>query len=249
MAQLPVKPLVNDSVDAAGTAPQATVVAAGAVIVGKAAGLTVIILDWVIVLLQASVKVQLSVTGPPHTPGNALNVEVTVPLIKQLPVPPLLYASELVTAPPQATVIGSTAANTGTAAGLTVMILDWVIVLLQASVKIQLSVTGPPQAPGNALKVEVTEPLIKQLPLPPLVYDSELVIAAPQDTVIGGAAANAGNGAGLTVIILDAVISLSQLSKAVHVSVTGPPQAPGVAVNVDVLLVPLIKQSPLKPLL
>ena len=41
----PVNPLLNDSVLAAGTPPHATVIAAGAVIVGKAAGLTVIIRD------------------------------------------------------------------------------------------------------------------------------------------------------------------------------------------------------------
>ena len=49
------------------------------------AGLTVIVLVCVIVRLQASVNVQLSVTGPPHGPGKVLNVDVTVPLIKQVP--------------------------------------------------------------------------------------------------------------------------------------------------------------------
>ena len=45
------------------TAPQATVIAAGAVIVGNAAGSTVIILDTdAIVLPQASVAVHVSVT-------------------------------------------------------------------------------------------------------------------------------------------------------------------------------------------
>ena len=54
------------------------------------AGFTVIVLVCVMVLLQASVKVQVSITGPPHGPGNALNVEVTVPLIKQDPLAPLV---------------------------------------------------------------------------------------------------------------------------------------------------------------
>ena len=54
------------------------------------AGLTVIVLVCVMVLLQASVKVQVSVTGPPHGPGSALNVDVTVPLIEQDPVAPLV---------------------------------------------------------------------------------------------------------------------------------------------------------------
>jgi hypothetical protein len=39
----------------------------------------------VIVLLQASVNVQVSVTGPPHGPGRVLRVDVTVPLIKHVP--------------------------------------------------------------------------------------------------------------------------------------------------------------------
>ena len=83
-----------------------------------------------------------------------------------------------------------------------VMALVFVIVLLQASVNVQVSVTVPPQAPGNALNVEVTVPLIKQDPLAPLVYPSELVRAAPQATVIGGAVAKTAIGAGLTVITL-----------------------------------------------
>ena len=54
------------------------------------AGLTVIVLDWLMVLPQASVNVQLSVTGPPHTPGSGLNVDVTVPLIRHAPLPPFV---------------------------------------------------------------------------------------------------------------------------------------------------------------
>ena len=46
----PLNPLVNESVDGAGNEPQATVMLAGAVIVAGAAGLTVIVLDFVIVL-------------------------------------------------------------------------------------------------------------------------------------------------------------------------------------------------------
>ena len=38
-----------------------------------------------IVLLHASVNVHVPVTGPPHGPGSALNVDVTVPLIKHVP--------------------------------------------------------------------------------------------------------------------------------------------------------------------
>ena len=57
-----------------------------------------------------------------------------------------------------------------------------------------------------------------------------------------------GAAAGLTVIALDAVIVLPQASVAVHVSVTSPPQGPGVAENVDGLDVPVIKQAPVNPL-
>ena len=99
--------------------------------------------------------------------------------------------------------MGDAAAKTATGAGLTVIVLVLVIVLLHASVKVQVSVTGPPHGPGNALNVEVTVPLIRHVPLAPLVYASELATAAPQATVMGRAAANIATGAGLTVIILD----------------------------------------------
>ena len=58
-----------------------------------------------------------------------------------------------------------------------------------------------------------------------------------------------GNAAGDTVIVLDTgAIVLPQASVAVHVSVITPPQAPGVAVCVDGLDVPVIAQPPVKPL-
>ena len=67
--------------------------------------------------------------------------------------------------------------------------------------------------------------------------------------MIGPGAFIVGNGAGSTVITLDtAARGLPHGSVAVHVSVTGPPlHPPGVAVNVDGLDVPLIKQAPLPP--
>ena len=65
--------------------------------------------------------------------------------------------------------IGGAAANTATGAGLTVIVLVCVIVLAHASVNVHVSVTGPPHGPGRALNVEVTDPLIKHVPLPPLV--------------------------------------------------------------------------------
>jgi len=42
----------------------------------------------VIVLAQASVNVQVSVTVPPHGPGAAVCVDVAVPLIKHVPLAP-----------------------------------------------------------------------------------------------------------------------------------------------------------------
>ncbi len=65
--------------------------------------------------------------------------------------------------------IGGAAANTGAGAGSTVITLVCVMVLLQASVNVHVSVTGPPHAPGSVLNVDVTDPLIKQLPVALLV--------------------------------------------------------------------------------
>ena len=75
---------------------------------------------------------------------------------------------------------------------------------------------------------------------------------APHATemVTAGGAVITGKAAGLTVITLETdAITLVQLSVAVQVSVTLPPHADGVALNVDLPEVPLIKQFPLKPLL
>ena len=50
-------------------------------------------------------------------------------------------------------------------------------------------------------------------------------------------------------IVLDTdAIALPHGSVAVHISVTVPLHAPGVAVNVDVLEVPVIKHVPVNPL-
>ena len=72
---------------------------------------------------------------------------------------------------------------------------------------------------------------------------------APQATVMFAGAVIVGNAAGFTVIVLETeVMVLPQGSVAVHVSVTVPPQAPGVAEKVEGFEVPLIRQPPLKPL-
>ena len=77
-------------VDDAGVAPHAMVMAPGAVITGSAAGVTVIVLDPLIVLPHASVYVQLSVSVPPHPVIVPLLVAVTVPDIRHAPLAPLL---------------------------------------------------------------------------------------------------------------------------------------------------------------
>lgn len=76
----------------AGSEPQATVSEAGAVIVGKAAGLTVITRDTgANALPHASVAAQVSVTVPPQGPGIVENVDVLeLPDTKQPPLKLLL---------------------------------------------------------------------------------------------------------------------------------------------------------------
>ena len=70
----------------------------------------------------------------------------------------------------------------------------------------------------------------------------------PHAIVIVAGAVIVGSAAGVTVIVLVTGTSgLPQISVADHVSVIVPPQAPGVALNVDELDVPLIKHDPLSP--
>ena len=105
-------------------------------------------------LPQASVAVHVSVTTPPHRPGVAVNVDaLDTPLILQLP-GRLLLKARVVGAgtPPQATVILPGAVIVGKAAGDTVIVLDTdAKALPQASVAVHVSVTTPPQAPGVAV--------------------------------------------------------------------------------------------------
>ena len=116
----------------------------GEVNVGAAAGRTVIVLEAVNVLPQASVAIHVSVTVPPHAPGVAVNVDgLDVPLIRQGAVNPLLYGIVLAAGiAPQATVIFAGAVIVGNAAGLTVIVLDTdAITLPQASVAVTEKVT------------------------------------------------------------------------------------------------------------
>ena len=170
----PLKPLENEILLGAGNEPQATVVAAGAVIVGNAAGLTVMVLDTgAKALPQDSVAVHVSVTVPPQAPGAVENVErFELPLIKQPPLNPFVN-DKVVGAgnEPHATVIATGAVIVGNVAGLIVIVLVLVIVLPRASVNVHVSVAVPPHAPAGVcvLSVEVTVPLIKQVPDPLLV--------------------------------------------------------------------------------
>ena len=135
--QPPDNPLEKLIVLAAGIAPQATVMLAGAIIVANAAGLTVIVLETgASALPQASVAVHVSVTVPPQASGVVVNVEgLEVPLIKQPVVSPLVKGIELDTnCVPQGTVIFSGAIIIGRTAGVTVIFCMWVIVLLYLSV-------------------------------------------------------------------------------------------------------------------
>ena len=75
------------SVDDVGLTPQAIVMAGGALITGSAAGVTVMVLDPLMVRLQASVKVQLSVSVPPQPVTVPVLVAVIVPEIRQVPLP------------------------------------------------------------------------------------------------------------------------------------------------------------------
>ncbi len=223
---------------------------------GAVVSSTVIVLDTEAKALpHESVAVQVSVTFPLQEPATVVeNVEgFEVPLTKQPPLNPLVNGIVLAAGtPPQVTVIGAGAVIVGNAAGLTVIVLETgAKALPQESVAVQVSVTIPPQALGVAVNVEAFEvPLIAQPPLNPLLNESVLGAGnEPQATVVGARAVIVGSAAGLTVITLDTgAKALPQESVAVHVSVTVPPQAFGVAVNVDGLDVPFIKQEPLNPL-
>ena len=81
----PASPLVKLRVDPVGVPLHAIVIAPGAVIVGSAAGATVIVLLPVIVLLHASVKVHVSVIVPPQPVIEPVLTAVTLPEIRQVP--------------------------------------------------------------------------------------------------------------------------------------------------------------------
>jgi hypothetical protein len=170
----PANPFVYDTVLGAGNDPQATVISPGAVIVGKAAGSTVIVLDTLASgLPHRSIAVHVSVTVPPHAGGVGLNVEGSdVPLIKQGTANPLVYPIELDDGnDPQATVISPRAVIVGKGAGSTVIVLDTLASgRPHGSVAVHVSVTVPPHVGEAPLIVEGSEfPLIRQDPDWPFV--------------------------------------------------------------------------------
>ena len=139
---------------------------------GAGAGDTVIVLvTGARALPHASVAVHVSVIVPPHGPGAAENVDVAdVPVIRQEPVSPLVNVSvDDAGVAPQAIVIGPGAVITGSAAGVTVIVLDPEIVLPHASVYVQLSVSVPPHPVTVPLLVAVTVPDIRHVPLAELL--------------------------------------------------------------------------------
>ena len=72
-------------VDGAGVAPQLMVVAAGALITGKAAGCTVMVLEPCMVLPHASVNDQVSVSVPPQPVMVPDRTALTVPSMRHGP--------------------------------------------------------------------------------------------------------------------------------------------------------------------
>jgi len=214
IAQLPLNPFVNGKVLGVGKPPQVTTILAGAVIVGKAAGLTIIVLETgVKALPHESVAVQVSVTVPPQIPGIAEKVDgLDVPLIKHPPINPLEKGIVLGAGnEPHGTSVAAGAVIVGKAAGFIVIILETgAKALPHESVAVQVSVTVPPQTPGSAEKVEGLEvPLIRHPPLNP--FEKGIVLGAgtpPQSTVLETGAVIIGKAAGLIVIVLVFVIVL-----------------------------------------
>ena len=136
------------------------------------AGVTVMILvTGASVLPQASVAVQVSVIVPPQAPGAAENVDVAdVPVIKHDPLNPLVNGRVDDTGvAPQAMVMAAGAVITGSAAGVTVIALDPLITLPHASVNVHESVSVPPHPVTVPVRVAVTVPDMRHVPLPELV--------------------------------------------------------------------------------
>ena len=139
---------------------------------GSAAGVMVIVLETGAgALPHASLAAHVSTMVPPQALGVAVLVEITDPVSRQ-PVPPLLVKLRKLAAgacPHETVTLAGGAENVGKVAGDTVIVLETgAIVLPHASVAAHVSTIVPPQAPGVAVLVEETVPLIRQ-PAPPLL--------------------------------------------------------------------------------
>ena len=152
---------------------------------------------------------------------------------------------------PQAIVVLLSGVMVGNAAGNTVIVRETgASSLAQGSIAVQVSVIVPPHEPGAGLKVDgLDEPTIAHEPLSPLlklrVLDAGI---APQATEILAGAVIVGNGAGVTVTVLNTgTNALPQESIAVQVSVIVPPHPPGGVPKVDGFDRPITMQFPLKP--
>src|SRR6476469_2732839 len=105
----------------------------GGVMVGNAAGVTVMVLvTGASALPHASVAVHVSVIVPPQGPGAAEKVEVfEIPVIRQDPASPFVKLRvDAVGVAPHAIVIAPGAVIVGKGAGLTVIVLLPLMVLL-----------------------------------------------------------------------------------------------------------------------
>jgi hypothetical protein len=244
----PLRPFVYGSVPAVGVTPHAIVIPPGAVIVGNVAGVTVIILLPLIVLLHASVNVQLSVSVPPQPLAVPVLTAVTVPDIRQGPDEEFVYATvgSAGTRSQVTEIFTGGVVNTGTAAGVTVIVLETdTRGRPQISVAVHVSVIVPPHTPGAVLNVEVLDvPLIKQDPVKPLLYGSVPDDGTdPHAIVVPAGAVMVGNAAGVTVTVLLPLIVLLHASVNVQVSVSVPPQPLAVPL-LTAVTVPDIKHVP-----
>ena len=139
---------------------------------GSAAGVMVIVLETgASALPHASLAAHVSTMVPPQALGVAVRVEAADPVSRQ-PAPPLLLKLRELAAgacPHDTVTFAGGVAKVGSVAGEIVIVLETgAIVLPHASVAAHVSTIVPPQAPGVAVLVEETVPLIRQ-PAPPLL--------------------------------------------------------------------------------
>src|SRR6185295_9498650 len=138
------------------------------------------------VLPHSSVNDHDSVYEPPHEVCDPLMLPVAVPLIAQLPLSPLLYASDvpLGGAALHEMVILDVAANVACAAGETVIVLEAVEVRPHASVNDHDSVYDPPHEVCDPEIIPVVLPLMSHEPDSPLEYASDVPLGGAAEQVM-----------------------------------------------------------------